>query len=340
MTRDSNLDTLRVAAAFAVVLLHVCAGVVNAGPTEHASGWWLADVIESATRWCVPVFVMVSGALLLGRPISSPREFYRRRGARLLVPLLAWSAVYAALSAYLSRDLEWTTVARAIMTEVPYYHLWYLYMLVGLYLVVPFLRAFVASASPALIGWFLIVGFALAVSDDVASRVPGGTAASIFVVRFLLYVPYLVAGHFLRGLPASAPPPRVLLLSIAGGCVAVIALLVGLLAPRLDHLSWEIMYSYLNPLVVLMSLCVFRIGITQPLRSARAIALVRRIAPLTLGVYLVHPLWLEGMRRVGLYGSALHPAFGIPVTALLAFGLSCFTTAALAKVPYLRATVR
>jgi len=112
------------------------------------------------------------------------------------------------------------------------------------------------------------------------------------------------------------------------------------MVPRWDHIAWEVMYSYLNPLVIVMSLCVFRFGISQPLKSQPAAAWVQRLAPLTLGIYLIHPLWLELLRRVGLYGSALHPAVGIPATALVAFSLSAASTALLGSLPYVRASVR
>ena len=320
-----------------MVLLHVCASVVNSGPAGHVGAWWTAHLIESATRWCVPVFVMVSGALLLSRPIDSPPEFYRRRAARRLVPLVVWTVVYLALRAYWARGIDMADLATSVITGVPYYHLWYLYMLLGLYLMTPFIHRFVASASTALRTWFVMIAFAIASLDDIGSHLsPGG--AAVFLVMFLPFVPYFVAGHLLRDMPASSPAAT--LLATAGGCAAGIAIVGGLMVPRWDHIAWEVMYSYLNPLVIVMSLCVFRFGISQPLKSQPAAAWVQRLAPLTLGIYLIHPLWLELLRRVGLYGSALHPAVGIPATTLVAFSLSAASTALLGSLPYVRASVR
>jgi len=152
---------------------------------------------------------MVSGALLLSRPIDSPPEFYRRRAARLLVPLVVWTVVYLALRAYWARGIDVADLATSVITGVPYYHLWYLYMLLGLYLMTPFIHRFVASASTALRTWFVMIAFAIASLDDIGSHLsPGG--AAVFLVMFLPFVPYFVAGHLLRDMPASSPAATLL----------------------------------------------------------------------------------------------------------------------------------
>src|SRR3989304_5868153 len=82
------LDNARISAIFAVVLLHVAYGVVieNDIGTNY---WWFANIFDSSARWCVPVFVMISGALLLD---SSKNEdsltFYKKRLSRILLPVL------------------------------------------------------------------------------------------------------------------------------------------------------------------------------------------------------------------------------------------------------------
>src|SRR3954447_23076195 len=76
------LDLARVLAIGAVLAVHEAGAAVGARrPGEPADpAWWAANVLDAASRWCVPVFVMVSGALLLDpRRTERPREFYRRR---------------------------------------------------------------------------------------------------------------------------------------------------------------------------------------------------------------------------------------------------------------------
>ena len=88
------LEVLRTLAALAVVGVHVAAMWLVARPGANDSLWWAANLWDSFLHWCVPVFVMISGALWLGstRP-ESARDFYRRRAQRLVWPLLGWTLI-------------------------------------------------------------------------------------------------------------------------------------------------------------------------------------------------------------------------------------------------------
>src|SRR5262245_62050636 len=93
--RDIRLDALRVVAAFGVVWLHVSAAAVRVMPDVRSATWWMGNVADAAVRWSIPVFVMISGALMLAYPSEKdPLGFYKRRGARLLAPLVFWTIFY------------------------------------------------------------------------------------------------------------------------------------------------------------------------------------------------------------------------------------------------------
>ena len=140
------INNARILACFVVVLLHVSAGVVTGIQNTDSAYWWIGNVFDSLSRWCIPVFVMISGMLLLDKAKDEPlRVFYRKRLSRILVPLLFWTLFYL-LFRYFGEPLvhgkpvSILTLAGSVLNGVPYAHLWYLYMLVGLYLLVPFLR--------------------------------------------------------------------------------------------------------------------------------------------------------------------------------------------------------
>lgn len=90
----------RVIAAFAVVILHVSACVFPPDLQLGTANWWWANGYDAATRWAVPVFVMISGGLLL---VPGKKEslalFYKKRLSRILVPLIFWSILYLSLTA-------------------------------------------------------------------------------------------------------------------------------------------------------------------------------------------------------------------------------------------------
>src|SRR4051812_36607782 len=84
------MDLARVVATGAVVLIHVIAPVVSSGRGESLSHlrWWFGNIVDSGCRAAVPLFIMISGALLLsvGRQ-EGTQEFYAGRLSRVGVPL-------------------------------------------------------------------------------------------------------------------------------------------------------------------------------------------------------------------------------------------------------------
>lgn len=337
--RNSNYDVLRVVAAGAVVWLHTSAAVVTRNPGVQSPAWWTGNIADAMSRWGVPVFVMVSGALLLSaKPDAAPIQFYRRRAERLFVPLVFWSAFYLCLQRYANDRFGWSEAVDELIHGTPYMHLWYLYMLVGLYAVTPFLQRIAQTSSRPLLFWFFCGGFAIASLETTLGGFSGTDGFSTFLPAFLNYIPYFVAGYYYR--TPSTPSQTWRTIAFAIACALAIAAVTAALFVRIGPDAWEITYAPLNPLVILMSIGVFRAGVALELHSKRLLDGIGRLAPLTLGIYLIHPFWLWLLDRHGIDGSIVHPLAGIPGIALLAFVLSAVTAAALSAIPWLRRTVR
>lgn len=88
------LDNSRIIATFAVVFLHVAGFFLNAGMDSQY--WWFGNIFSSFSKWCIPVFVMISGALLLSPDKTESMEtFYRKRVSKIFIPILFWSMLYS-----------------------------------------------------------------------------------------------------------------------------------------------------------------------------------------------------------------------------------------------------
>lgn len=333
------LDNARIAAILAVVILHsAVSGVVD---TDLGSGyWWAGNLYSAFSRWCVPVFVMISGALLLSPARQeSLGTFYRKRMSRVLWPFLFWSAFF----------LGWTLVkgiakgkpptpgllVLRFASGEPYYHLWFLYMLIPLYLFVPFLRKVVAHATRRELVVLTTMGFVLAALALIHSRLHA-QSASFFPVWFLSYLPYFLLGHLI----ASDTRPVSPALAWSGfiGCSLLTAAGCYALASRAGLANGLYCYDYLSVTVIPMSASVMYLLKTwqRPLAGPGATG---RIAGLTMGVYLIHPLFLEILQRVGLGPLDFHPAAAIPLAGLAVFGLSLTAAYLLDRLPVLRRTL-
>jgi surface polysaccharide O-acyltransferase-like enzyme len=329
-TRSASLDVLRIFAAAAVVALHVSSDVVD-NPTLFGSAtWWVANIISGATRWCVPVFVMLSGALLLSRPPTSPKAFYATRFPRLLLTLLFWSAVYIVWRIVWFGDLTPQGAIGFVIKGNLYYHLWYLYMLVGLYLLTPPLQAFVHSADRKVILLTIIIGFALACSEVFGEILWHGRVA-LNTTKCFAFAPYYLLGFYLfTGDWVGVFTAKKLYLTfgvVAGGAIVLNAFLQRFLG----NLTTAVVYDYHNPLVIAMSVAVFLMFLPAfsifPLFGALG-PLSGVLSQVTLGVYLVHPLLLDLVKSTSLESFRMSSVFGVPlVIVIILFGAFAFSFA-------------
>ena len=95
-TNTSNtiwLDNLRMKATFMVVLLHVAAPGLYQFNKIPDSWWFICNVFDALVRACVPIFVMISGALILNKDYDL-KDFLQKRLLRVVIPFIAWTFIY------------------------------------------------------------------------------------------------------------------------------------------------------------------------------------------------------------------------------------------------------
>ena len=285
-----------------------------------AKQWHFGNLLESASRFSVPLFVMVSGAVLL-RPRQRPeslRDFYARRAARIAVPLVVWTCFFLVLDAW-SHDRPVTayTFVQGFLWGRPYYHLYFLYVVAGLYLVTPFLRVFVAAADRRLLVAAAACCLGLASLDKLQHSFMGGSGFNAFSY-FVPFLGYYLVGYVVATVPLRWPRRRVLAWSGGTFVVAVLLTHVGTwwLFAETGAQRGRVLYEYYSPPVLLASLAMaflLRAAFgdrapapdTGPPPASRRRP-VRALADLTLGVFLLHPIPLELVVRQH------QPAFASP----------------------------
>lgn len=88
------MNNLRALATFSVIVLHVTFPILYNYGTININDWQVGNFFDSLVRFCVPVFLMLTGALLLGKPIEIA-SFFKKRFVRVLFPFLFWSSIYS-----------------------------------------------------------------------------------------------------------------------------------------------------------------------------------------------------------------------------------------------------
>lgn len=331
--RQVWLDGLRIAAATAVVFLHVNSKGVSRPLEFDSVTWWVQDFFNASVRWCVPVFVMISGALILPRSAAQPiGQYYRKRLSRVLIPTVVWTVVYVCISRWVD-GFSLKKIAQNLLAGKPYFHLWFMFMLTGLYLVGPFLSRFAAGVDRRMLWYATAIGFAVVMGHSGITSVKSGHQATALSM-WVNYVPYFFLGHLL----VTSPPRmrRGWLIAIFFASVAAIAISRAALDPVLgDYRSQIITSNNLNPFVIASSVAVFLLAMSLQSRmtSDTISQAVQRLAIYALGVYLIHPIVLSLFARLGFSAEAFLPAISVPVVTACALVASLAASAVIAMIP-------
>lgn len=308
-------DAIRLIAILAIVLLHTAANGVTQLPAGSGD-WWLANLADSAGRVGVPLFLMLSGAILLPRQHESTRHFYQRRWQRVALPALVWSLLYlswAQFKGYWKQqpvDLE--TQLWGIVSGHSYFHLWFIYLLIGVYAVLPALRWLWLRLTPqqqlALTLTSLglqQLGLMLRFYSNSDASAPWLAIPDWFINAdqlpwpfwFIAYLPYLMLGALLRQpRPITAQQVLPILFFTA---VATTACLYALQRLHFGPEPFYYAYHRLSLPVLLSALLLWLLVVNSQsshVKKATSPAwhyLTATLLKHSFGIYLVHPIWLD-----------------------------------------------
>lgn len=337
--RDYGIDLLRICAAFMVVLIHLSA--------EHwpnyaynTTEWFVCHFFDSLGRSAVPLFVMISGMFLLHPDKPLTREMlWHKYCKRILLIFLVWSAGYACVFYVLwpmwnGYPAGWSAAWQ--MTWKGHYHLWYCKMLLGLYLLMPFLKKI--TADKTLTEYFLILTAVFTVIIPVLPfQVVKGFMSDTFFYFTLGFVGYFVLGYYLKTVTLSKKQQAVIyLLGIAG-------LLFTIFGSVYKSYAVGLPYGYYDPQlpnVVCMTIAIFVFfqyhanGIAGKYSNA-----ISTVSGCTLGIYLVHPMVMVILQKfgIGVTMGALYVT--IPLITIVTFLISLCITWCIKKIPVLKKLV-
>ncbi|OGW79254.1 MAG: hypothetical protein A3G33_00190 [Omnitrophica bacterium RIFCSPLOWO2_12_FULL_44_17] len=340
-------DLIRAIVVFGVVLVHVSADVITEWSKFPRSWWWAANIYDSLARGCVPAFVMLSGALLLPK-IESYRDFFGKRFQRVMIPFVAWTVFYLLWKKHFYEpDLGFfEALIRAANNKV-HFHLWFLYVIVGLYMITPVFRVLMAHMSRRHIFYFLILCFFVASFFPFSEKLIQVFANTKIRFSFPIepvqgFIGYFVLGHFIRQSDTKKFVPAVIVMWVTS---LLICAMGSYFLSSHFHSFQSLLYDNMAPNVVFYTATFFIIVkhagpvIERHLNSGLR-NLITNFSKASFGIYLIHPIILEALAvgRWGfkLKGDVLHPFYMIPITTAVIYLLSFFVILLIQKIPYLR----
>lgn len=276
------IEHLRFIATIAVILLHTVTIVSLQFKAINLDSWFLATFVNASLRFCVPIFIMISGALNL----DPDKDFQLvKRLKTVLLPFLFWSVIYIAYVYNNEKDLGINL--SQLIQKPAYYHLWFPYMLIGLYLLTPLIRSFISKTSiikTALVFW-LVWSVAFPIISHYTSLVP------YIDLNFMQgYLGLYLFGYYLSKTSFNIPKWALGILYMA---ISVITFYLVWQESHTHQTFDQYFFGNLTPNVLVMSVAIFLFIKNITDEDAKINKLISTLNSASYQIYLVHALVLD-----------------------------------------------
>lgn len=338
--RKGYLDVLRIVAISAVIMIHVSAAFVTNSNT--LIGFTLGNIFDSVSRLGVPLFLMISGALML----DENREFnLKKRILPLFIPLLCWSFLYAfaffILSPVLKKEaINFVSFIRAFLRG--HYHLWYMWAIIGLYLITPILRKFVKKENKKIVIYFIALSIIFSFTKPMITLLFEEINFLHKIEDTYLYIlenlnldflggltTYFLAGWLLSNLTFDK---RKKIICYVLGVISLITIIV---STQIFPKQYNLTYSNSNIFVLFYSTAVYTFVKESLMKNKKSNCIIAGLSNLSFGVYLTHIFVLSVVSRI----LPENPYF-IPLIFLITIVISFIVSYTISKMPIIKKTIK
>lgn len=345
-TKDKSrilyLDIMRLVAAVGVMFIHFSNRML--GSAELGSmNWYLFVIFNCLGRFAVPIFFMISGSLFLDPDRNCDLgKLFRNNILRLIIALYFWSVGYAGWnlvwklqSGPLTAELIKATMKSLITGPT---HLWFLFVLIGLYMLTPFLRKIAESRKMTeyfLVLW-VIFGMIPAFLDPVSGINFIGEYIRKFQLRFVAgYSGYFLLGYYLRFQVNPSLKTKKIIYIV--GMLAYVFTCASTAAMSFRTNTYNEMYlDAITPNCLFMAIAVF-VGIKGVFgdcsKHPHLKLWVYRIAEYSMGIYLCHMIVFEMLDKMGIVKIFNESAIGLVIVTVFVYVLGYGLSYVLKKIP-------
>lgn len=321
---------LRAVACMSVVMIHVIAGWTDGADSVNLSGIrWFIDcvILQALTRFAVPCFIMISGCLLL----NPQRDINIGKIKKYIVKMLSILAIFGFVYCVIENlfndgtshlfKLLYESLFN-LFQEKTWAHMWYLYMLVGLYIMTPILRKFVENTDLPTAKFTLLMLFILSVVVPTLNEIFKIKITTFYLSSFHYLFMYLI-GYYL--VYTDIVKDKYIYI---GGMIGIIGYLL---------LSYFLgTTSQTNAFMILETMLIIKLFATGKIRIKNN-QFIHCISKYSLGIYIIHTFWLNLLNKgFGIYPDVLPMIIGEGIIFLYALILSTVSSAILYRLPILK----
>ena len=330
------LDMLKIISCIFIVIIHVTAPGFYGFKLKSAS--WIADVsFNLIARFAVPVFVMVSGALFLNENKEiDVKKIWKKNILHLSLIYVFWTLIYAIYSIYnLNGKLSIINVLKTSIKS-SYYHLWFIPMLIGIYIIIPLLKPMVKNKK--LIEYFLIIFLLLKIIPFTLDLFGISTIHSLVTridIPLLSYTGYFVLGHYINTFEIDKKRRKIIYIA---GIISYIVSVVGtILFSVYKSKAYETFNKEFSITTFFMSLAIFTLFkylFKEEKFKEKTQKIIIHLSQMTLGIYVIHAIFRDLLKNQ--MGLSFTKIYNLPLAFLIIIIASYICTYILSKLPIIK----
>lgn len=331
---------LRVFAAFAVIILHISSQNWE-NVDVHSLEWTIFNIFESLVRWCVPVFVMISGAIFLDRDIKI-KNIYSKYILRLIISFSVWSFVYLLFQSIINKS---NSNIELISIVYGHYHMWFVLMIIGIYICIPIFKLIIENREITI--YFLMISFIISflnpslliLADDLGNNtikmlVSMGVSFinSLNINVVLGYSSYFILGYIINITDFNKKQRT---------CIYLIGIIGLLFTGFADYFiaiktgePCDHYYGNFSVNILFESVAIFVLFKYADLKKNNFVC---KLSKYSFGAYMVHALIIELLDEIcGLNTLSIRPIFSVLILSIIVFLISFILSAILNNIPIVR----
>lgn len=331
------LDILKTIAIFGIIFIHVS---ILAGET-CIKGINITNFVE-VFKFSVPIFLMITGTLLLNRNYSSLSDFFKRKLSRITFPYLFWFIFILIAVIFGSQPETYSNFVSFFFTTFFNFNMsWYFWMILGIYFTIPIINAFVTNEGMEGCKYFILMFIFASIFYQILIYFK---FASFIDLRLFIYpFGFLVLGYYLSN-HEFKNRNAVIILSI------IIFLVTTVIKVRFDIFPMELTHLIVDN-ASLGQLSFIDVSILQILQASSVFLLIRYISDYlsvfkkfcisisraSYGMYLSHiPVYLFLFHYLQIPKTGTGAFLTIILGSLIIFFISWILVLILSKIPYIK----
>lgn len=346
------LDLIRIIACVLVVMVHISAQQIEEFPVDSAQ-FVITNSCNSLAFTGVALFVMISGTLALNpRKETGIKNLLLHKTMHFFILYYIWKALYQVVNmldsgeSFTVQNIK-NDIILALIQKNGYYHLWFLPMIAIVYMAVPLIKKSVAEKNVCT--YFLCVFFVTALL--VPTMLNFEFKFKYLVVDFFAandfylfggYLGYFILGHYLHSWGGKLTRRMRILLYITGWVSFLLAGFLGTVHAQSAGHPTYIMNTPFAATTFFIAAAIF-VNV-QTLEKKKHLQSAEKVlafgAGKTLGIYLLHPMVILLLSKIGITTSLCTPFISIPLLTIGTVLLCVPVTVLLSKVPLIRKLIQ